>query len=401
MKKQIFIFLLFSVILVQCREELPVAQDFPIVTTVSAMQEEQGITFTGKLIDNGGHEILTYGFIYMGLYDGGSAADFLGRGFGAIVYELGNPGDETYKLNTTSIGIAPNYQYRAFVTYKENYVKKTVYGNVLRINPAAGSEQVWSLIAANESFSGSGEGLAVATRYRGGTIPEAFIIQQDGKVTKFDMNARVTSPAPDFPVNGNLADLKLYSHGPFVINSQNSNVYKLQENGSWAIVTQLPFDHEKLATGDAYMNGYAQYVFIFGSYGTYVYNLNDNSWETRTTLPLSPGEAIVTGMSIYDEHYILSTDGKIQKFNGSSPPSLFATVPSRVDGSAYMFFSGFKWGVSLNDLSGHKTWLYDPQLNEWSEETFFPEPLNHPIYFGLIANKKANGNYDIWRVGAE
>lgn len=386
----------------QCQEEVQVAQDFPIVLTTRATLNEQGFTFEGQLIDDGGHEILTYGFIYIGVSKG-TAADVLGHGFGTIIYALGSPGNEAYTLTTTSVNAAPTFEYRAFVTYMENSTKKTVYGNVQRItSKTLNSKQVWSLIAANESFAGSGEVLAVANYYRSGSNPEAHFIQQDGKVTKFDINTRTILPSLHFPLNASQEDLKLYSATPFVINSQSKNFYRLQENRTFAVITQLPFDPELLAGGDVYVAEYYPYVYIFGSFGTHLYNYRDNVWETGPTFPLSPGQAIVAGTNIYDQHYILTTDGSIRKVNGTTPSSLYTTFPGTIEGPAYLFFANGKLYVGLNNPSGAKIWQFDPALAEWSEDMSFPEPLNHPIYFRVgaqyMAIKKANGNYDIWEL---
>lgn len=386
MKKQIFILLLFSAILMQCREELPVSEDFPIVFTTKAMPHDQGFRFEGELIDDSGYEILMHGFMY--------APAGRDRGPGAIVYELGYPSDKTFTLNTTSIGQAPSYEYQAFVTYMDNSTKKTSYGNVLHFNSkAAGHYQpVWNLRAANESLTGTGEGVAVVSR-------GAYIIQQDGKITSFN-GISLTSGAADFPLNANQPDVTLYCAMPFILNSKNNNLYRLQENNSWAIITQLPFDPEKLATGDVYINVYYPHIYIFGSFGTHLYNYRDNIWETGTTLPLSSGVAIVTGTNYYGGYYILTTDGKIQEFNGSFPPRLITTFPGAIEGQAHMFF--LVDFLFLYVHSGQKMWEFNVGLAEWNEVAPFPEELNHPLYFfsdeGLyIANKKANGNYDIWQ----
>lgn len=404
MKRQIFTFLLFSAILIQCREELPVAQDFPIVLTTRAIPDEQGFTFEGKLIDDGGYEILTHGFIYSGSSVG---SNYLGRGVGAIVYELGSPGNETFfKLNTTSIGRAPIYEYRAFVTYKKNSTKKTFYGNVQRIaSKAEGQVSNWNLIAANETLVGNGEVLTAASHYDG-DILEALFIQQDGKVTKFDAYARVTSEGPNFPLNGNQGQLKLYSTlGALVLNSQNNNVYRLQSSNDWAISTQMPFNHENLAAGDVYIRQYYPHVYIFGSFGTYLFNYIENKWETRSVFPLSLGQSIVAGTNIYDQHYILTSDGKIQRYNGSNPPSLLTTFPHPIDGWVFLFTQGHSDGgwYIFNNLS--ELWRFDYSENKWSRAPSFPQTLDNPVYFDdggngfYIVNKKANGNYDIWRFG--
>jgi hypothetical protein len=58
-------------------------------------------------------------------------------------------------------------------------------------------------------------------------------------------------------------------------------------------------------------------------------------------------------------------------------------------------------GSFLYVLSGQKMWEFNVVLAEWNEVAPFPETLNHPLYFFsegalYIANKKANGNYEIW-----
>lgn len=385
MKKLIFTVLLFSAALMQCSEELPVSEDFPIVFTTKITPTDQGFRFEGKLIDDSGYKILTYGFVY--------ASD--GREFedgAAIVYELGNPGNETFTLNTPSIGQAPTYACRAFVTYMKNSTKLTVYGNKLSADlKVEGDQPVWNLKAANQSLSGTGEGVGVVFR---GT----YIFQQDGKVTRFD-GKLLTSGALDFPLNTNQSNIKLYSVMPFVLSNQNNNLYALQKDGSWAVITQLPFDHGKLDTGDVYIGEYFPYLYIYGSFGTYIYDYRDNVWETRTALPLTPDQVIVTGAFVYNQHYILTTDGKIQRFNGSSPPSLFTTFPGNIEGEVKMIF--VIEGLYLYILSGQKMWKFDVVFAEWKEVTSFPETLYHPIYFSsyeelYVANKKANGNYDVW-----
>lgn len=386
MKKQIFTLLLFSAASMQCSEELPVSEDYPIVFTTKAIPNDRGFRFEGKLIDNSGYKILTYGFVY-------APSSGYEIESGAIVYELGSPGDETFTLNTPSIGTAPTYAYRAFVTYMKNSKKITVYGNNLLVDSKAkGDYPVWSLRIANETLRGTGDGIAVVSQggYHGG-----YIIQRDGKVTVFGSS---TPRAQDFPLNASQPDAKLYCNMPFVITSQDNNLYRLLDNGSWAIITQLPFDHDKLATGNIFMGQYGARIYIFGSFGTYIYNYWDNTWEEHTALPLSPGQAIVTGANIYDFHYILTTDGQILRAVGTSAPSLLTTFPGQLEDQTQMFLAGE--GQFLYVFSGQKMWEFNTVFGEWKEAAPFPEALNHPIYFIndwlCIANKKANGNYDIW-----
>lgn len=353
----------------QCREELPVSEDFPIVFTTKAIPHEQGFRFEGELIDDSGYEILMHGFMY--------APEGRSRGSGAIVYKLGNPGDKTFMLNTPPIGQIPTYNFRAFVTYLDNSTKKTVYGDKLLIDSkVAGQRPVWSLRGANEALTGTGEGIAVVSR-------GVYIIQQDGKVTRFNGKS-LTSGGLDFPLNANQPDVKLYCVMPFVLNSQNNNIYILQRDGSWAIITQLPFDPEKLAMGDVYINEYYPHIYIFGSFGTHLYNYRDNIWETGTTLPLSPGEAIVTGTAYYGGYYILTTDGKIQEFNGSFPPRLIATFPfpGAIEGQTHMFFP-FE-GSFLYVHSGQKMWEFNFVLAKWKEVAPFPKHLTiHYIFIQI------------------
>jgi hypothetical protein len=392
MKKQIFTLLLFSVILIQCREELPVTQDFPVVITTRAIPDKQGFSFEGKLINDDGFEILMHGFIY-------GSKGFVRRGVGAIVYEVGNPSDETFSLKTTPIGTDPIYEYRAFVTYMENSTKKTFYGNVERIaSKAEGHGGIWNLITANVTLGGSGKILTAVPRNNG-----AFLIQQDGKVTKFDAAERVTSEGPNFPLNGSQGQFELYSTlGPIVLNSQNNNVYRLDANNSWAIITQLPFPHENLAAGDVYINQYYPHVYIFGSFGTYQFNYIENKWETRSVFPLSLGQSIVAG-TFTDQHYILTSDGKIQRYNGSSPPSLLTTFPHPINGQVFLFTLGSSWYI-FNNLS--ELWRFDYTEDKWSQEQSFPQTLNNPVYFDdvgngfYVVNKNTNGNYDIWIFGS-
>lgn len=389
MKTQTFILILFfSATLMQCREELPTSADYPIVFTTKATPNDRGFRFEGKLIDNSGYKILTYGFMY-----GPSSGNEIKEG-GAIVYELGNPGSETFALNTPSIGTVPTYAYRAFVTYMKNSKKITVYGNNLLVDSKAkGDYPVWSLKAANETLRGTGDGIAVV--YGG-----SYIIQQDGKVTWINSESLTLGPQ-DFPLNASQPDAKLYCNMPFVVTTQDNNLYQLLDNGSWAIITQLPFDHEKLATGNIFIGQYDTRIYIFGSFGTYTYNYRDNIWEEHTALPLSPGQAIVTGANIYDFHCILTTDGQILRSAGSSPPVLLTTFPGQIEDQTQMFI--VMEGVFLYVLSGQKMWEFNVVSGEWKEAAPFPEALNHPIYFISdrwlnIANKKANGNYDIWQL---
>lgn len=398
MKKQIFI-LLLSALLFQCKDEIPVPQSFPIVTAAGAtFDAEGGATFEGELVDNGGHEILSYGFVYDGYakssYVGPGKTYELGLDFGYIVYELGTPGNKTFALKGAPIGDVPAYQYRPFVTYRENSVKKTSYGNVRIVDTTVKSDQVgWHLIAADEPMKSNDK--VVASAAYGS---ELFFIHGDGKVTKLNVDKFVFSEIHDFPLIANQAPLRLYAEIPFVLNSQNNNVYSLHAN-SWQIETQLPFDHGNLIAGNIFTTRYNTFVAVFGSFGTYFYDSYRKKWETRPTVPISVGQSIITGTKAQGVPYVLTSDGSIWRFDGESF-SLLTTLPSNAGEPVVMFGAGPYLYVGLKGLSDQKLLRFNLGIRVWSEGPSFPETLNDPIFMGAsfctVANKNANGNYDFW-----
>ena len=383
-----------------CDPELPTAQDFPILQTLSPVDiDESGVTFRAEVIQGGTSEVSAYGFVWTPNLNVSAADLSLENGISATAAI--NPDGKTFELRIGSlISGGLTYYVRAFSTFGN----KTVYGNTFRFEMNRSEVSAWTRLLKGSSVSHGGTAQGSSNGSRGAVLfgGSGFYL--------YDPVANSFSGGAGFWGTG-IATARITSASIgssfYYMRANGSDSWLLRfENGEWIAAGVAPF----FVPEQAFTHGHRvdSKLYFLGSANSFMYDPATNQWSEKALLP--SGDRLfgaLAGVSIGDRAFLISREKIVWEYVPGSntwtsrtvfPGNLSKSFVTFAYGSKIYFGLGQDQGRPQREWLGREFWSYDLGKNMWELVELFPTSL-YPaqvFFFSLNDRLYIGHGGDLW-----